>query len=245
MSVATSIHWDLGVMQQQDVRELSTRLCARSHRARAVKVTLIVIPYKMDYKGPISVTQTGFSYISNAVMFYSVSDRKKKGTPEKNKSDCGLRPCPIVGVPLLWALGAVGKCEQGAEGAIVWCSLPAREHGFLFKALRPVRMGRVPLVGWASPLVAGLGQGVERRQGRELRQVALVELISILRVGREAGKYVICRTYDFSEGRRGCRCQDYYPAGPFENDLLDPSQSIRCGQIHWQRPFGVKLHTLE
>lgn len=51
------------------------------------------------------------------------------------------------------------------------------------------------------PLVAGLGQGVERRQGRELRQVAFVEFISILRVGREAGKDVIGHTDDFSEGR--------------------------------------------
>lgn len=183
-SVTPSTHWDLGVKQQQQkyVRELPTTFCARSHRGRVVKVTLIVIPYKRDY---ISVTQTGFSYISNRVMFCSVSDTRKKGKSEKNQSDGGLRQCPIVGVPLLWAVGAPGKSEQGGEGAVVWGSLPAREHGFL---LRPVRIRRVALVGWAPPLVAGLGHGVERRQGCELRQVAFVEFISVLRVGRKARK---------------------------------------------------------
>lgn len=95
-----------------------------------------------------------------------------------SKSDRGLRPRPVVGVVLS---GGVGESEQGGEGAVVWCSLPAREHGFLFKALRPVRVRRVPLVARASPLVAGRGEGVERRQGRELREVAFVELISVLR----------------------------------------------------------------
>lgn len=99
-------------------------------------------------------------------------------------------------------MGAIGESEQGAEGAVVGCSLPAREHGFLLKASRPVRIRRVPLVGWASMLVAGLGRGVERRQGRELRQVAFVEFISILRVGREAGKDVIGQTeMNFQRGR--------------------------------------------
>lgn len=243
MSVATLIHWDVGVKQQQQyVRELSTMFCARSHRGRAVKVTLIVIPYKRDYKGPISVTQTGFSYISNTVIIYSVSDTKKKGKSEKNQSDWGLRPGPIVGVPLLWAVGALGKSEQRGEGAVVWCCLPAREHGFL---LRPVRMRRVALVGWALPLVAGLGQGVERRQGRELRQVAFVEFISILRVGREAGKEVICQTYDFQRADEDVDAR-LLPSWPlWECSLIEPSQLIRCRQIHWQWPFGVKLYTLE
>lgn len=75
---------------------------------------------------------------------------------------------------------AVGEPEQGGEGAVVGCSLPAREHGFRFESLRPVRIGRVPPGAGASPLAAGLGQGVERRQGRELGQVALVEFVSIL-----------------------------------------------------------------
>lgn len=88
-------------------------------------------------------------------------------------------------MPLLRAVEAVGESEQGGEGAVVSCSLPVCEHGFLFKSLRPVRIGRVPLGARASPLAAGLGQGVERRQGRKLRQVALVEFISILEKGKE------------------------------------------------------------
>lgn len=179
-------------------------------------------------------------------MFSSASDRTRREHQWKKNSDWGLRPGPIVGVPLLWALGAVGKSEQGAEGAVVWCSLPACEHGFLLKALRPVRIRCVALVGWASPLVARLGQGVERRQGRELRQVAFVEFISILQAEREAGKDVIGQTKIIFRGDDEDVDARLLPSWPFwERSLIDPSQSVTCWQIHWQWPFRVKLYTWE
>ena len=98
----------------------------------------------------------------------------KKNT---NKLDRGLPPRPVVGVSLLRADRAVDESDQGAEGAVVWLSLPAREHDFLAKGFRPAR---VPLAARASPVAAGLGRGVERRQGGELGQLALVESISVL-----------------------------------------------------------------
>lgn len=72
-----------------------------------------------------------------------------------------------------------------------------------------MRIRRIPLADRASPLAAGLGQGMEGRQGSELRQVALVEFISILRVGREAGKCIICHTHTIfrKSEKGGFRCQ--------------------------------------
>lgn len=81
--------------------------------------------------------------------------------------------------------GAIGKSEEGGEGAVVWCSLPAREHDFLGKGFRP---SRVPLVFRASPLAGSLGRCVEGCQGGELRQLALVEFIGILREHKEWGR---------------------------------------------------------
>lgn len=101
----------------------------------------------------------------------------------EKRSDRGLGPWPLLG-----AAAAVGEPQQGGEGAVVWRSVPARDHAFLLKGPTPVRVGRAALVGRASPLAPGLGRGVQRRQGRELRQVAFVDFVSILRVGREAGK---------------------------------------------------------
>lgn len=80
--------------------------------------------------------------------------------------------------------GAISKSEQGSEGAVVWRFLPACEHDFLGKGFRPSRVWGVPLGARASPVVASLRRGVERRQGGELRQMALVEFISILYEGR-------------------------------------------------------------
>lgn len=62
--------------------------------------------------------------------------------------------------------------------------MPAREHDFLVKEFRPARVRGVPWVAGASPLAASLGGGVERCQGGELGQLALVEFISILREGK-------------------------------------------------------------
>lgn len=115
-------------------------------------------------------------------------------------------PAPSPGRPCFEQRGPSEDVSRGAEGAVVWSgSLPAREHGFLGEALTP---GRTP-VGRASPPAAGPGRGVERCQGGELRQVALVEFLSILRVGGEAGRGTI-RTET-----AGCSS-----AGPFEDDLF-------------------------
>lgn len=70
--------------------------------------------------------------------------------------------------------------EEGGEGAVVWRSLPAREHDFLVKGFRPARVRGAPLVARASPLAAGLGWGVQGCQGGELGQLALVEFVSVL-----------------------------------------------------------------
>lgn len=91
-------------------------------------------------------------------------------------------------MPLLEAAGAVGKPEEGGEGAVVWRSLPPREHEFLGRGFRPARVRGVPLVARASPLVAGPGGGVEGRQGGELGQVALVEFVGVLCDGRAGEK---------------------------------------------------------
>lgn len=66
--------------------------------------------------------------------------------------------------------------EEGGEGAVVWRSLPAREHDFLVKGFRPARVRGAPLVARASPL----GWGVQGCQGGELGQLALVEFVSVL-----------------------------------------------------------------
>lgn len=89
--------------------------------------------------------------------------------------DGGLWPRAAVGVPLP---GAAESGEWG-EGEVVLWSLQACEHGFLGNGLRPSRVGGVPLAG-ASPLAARLGRAVERRQGGELRQLALVQFVSVL-----------------------------------------------------------------
>lgn len=81
------------------------------------------------------------------------------------------------------AAGAVGESQQRGEGAVVRRSLPACEHGFLCEGFRPVLMRAasvVVVVGGASPLVTGLGRRVQRRQGCELGQLALVEFVSVL-----------------------------------------------------------------
>lgn len=83
-------------------------------------------------------------------------------------------------MPLPRLAGAVCESEEWGEGAVVWRFLPAREHDFLFKGFRPSRVRGVPLVARASPVAAGLGRGMERRQGGELRELALVEFIGIL-----------------------------------------------------------------
>lgn len=152
---------------------------------------------------------------------------------EKNKSDWGLGPCPIVGVPMLWVVGSIGKSEQGGEGAIVWCSLPVCEHFFLFKALRPVWICRIPFVAWASSLVVGLGKGVERCQGSELRQVALVEFISILRVGR-GRKTCYLSDMIFSGKTRMIQMPDYCPAAPFEQLSLTSTLHSRITCHIWK-----------
>lgn len=97
-------------------------------------------------------------------------------------------PRPTVGASLLRAAGAVSKSEEGGECAVVWRSLPACEHDFPGKRLRPARVRGVPLVARASPLVAGLGRGVERCQGGELGQVALVEFVGVLYGGQRGRK---------------------------------------------------------
>lgn len=61
--------------------------------------------------------------------------------------------------------------------------MPACEHDFLAKGFRPSGVRDVPLAARASTLAAGLGRGVKGRQGGELREVALVEFISILHEG--------------------------------------------------------------
>lgn len=76
--------------------------------------------------------------------------------------------------------GTISESEEGGEGAIVWLSLPACEHDFLGKRFRPSRVLGVSLVARASAVAASLGRGVERRQGSELRKLALVEFISVL-----------------------------------------------------------------
>lgn len=81
---------------------------------------------------------------------------------------------------LLGAAGAVGEQEQRGEGAVVGRSLPACEHGFLGEGCGPVGIGGAPVVGRASPLAALPGWGVEGRQGGELRQLPLVELVGVL-----------------------------------------------------------------
>lgn len=91
-------------------------------------------------------------------------------------------------------------------------------------------MGRVGSVGRASPPAAGLGRGVERGQGRELRQVAFVDFIGILQ--EEAGKDAVCQTYDFSEGRGGGRRQIRDPAGPRMISYRPESMDQVCRQIH-------------
>lgn len=75
---------------------------------------------------------------------------------------------------------AICELEEGGEGGVVWPSLPACEHDFLGKAFRPARVLSRPLVPRASPVAARLGRSVERCQGGELRQLALIELISTL-----------------------------------------------------------------
>lgn len=81
--------------------------------------------------------------------------------------------------------GAISKPEEGGEGAVVWRFLPACEHDFLGKGFRP---SRVPLVFQASPVAATFRRSVERSQGGELRQLALVEFICILYEGTKGGK---------------------------------------------------------
>lgn len=115
---------------------------------------------------------------------YLISWYKNRKTPDGNKLDWGLWPRPAVGASLLWEAGAIGESEEWGEGAVVWCSLPAREHDFLVKEFRPARVRGVPWVARASPLAASLGGGVERSQGGELGQLALVEFISILCEGK-------------------------------------------------------------
>lgn len=204
-------------MQRRYILELSAMFCGQSHRRRAVKVTLSVIPYRWITRVPAHKHK---QVLVTLVQQWFI------------KSNWGLGPCPIVGVSLLWAGGAVCKSEEGGEGAVIWCSLPVCEHGFLFKALRPVRIRRIPLVDWASPLVTGLGQGVERRQGSELRQVTFVEFISILRVGREAGKCIIGQTYIiFKENKKkedvdarllpSCPFWRYFSYGPDSTDKIN------------------------
>lgn len=77
--------------------------------------------------------------------------------------------------------GTIGESEEGGEGAVVWLSLPACEHEFLGKRFRPSRVRDVTLVARASAVAASLGWSVERRKGSELRELALVEFISVLR----------------------------------------------------------------
>lgn len=94
--------------------------------------------------------------------------------------DGGLGPRPAVAVALLGVVAAVGKAQQRGKGAVVLRPLPAREHDFLAKGCGPAGVGGVPLAGRAAPVALGLGRGVEGRQGGELRQLALVELVSVL-----------------------------------------------------------------
>lgn len=94
--------------------------------------------------------------------------------------DGGLGPRPAVAVALLGVVAAVGEAQQRGEGAVVLRSLPAREHDFLAKGCGPAGVGGVPLGGRAAPVALGLGRGVEGRQGGELRQLALVELVGVL-----------------------------------------------------------------
>lgn len=86
---------------------------------------------------------------------------------------------------LLRVAGTIGESEEGGEGAVVWRSLPTCEHDFLGKGFRPSGVLGVPLVARASPVAASLGRGVERRQGGELGQLALVEFISVLQECKE------------------------------------------------------------
>lgn len=102
--------------------------------------------------------------------------------------------------------GAISKSEQGSEGAVVWRFLPACEHDFLGKGFRPSRVWGVPLGARASPVVASLRRGVERRQGGELRQMALVEFISILyegRVKKQKGTCYLWRSVESSQRSAG------------------------------------------
>lgn len=88
---------------------------------------------------------------------------------------------------LLGAAGAIGEPEQRGEGAVVGRSVPACEHGFLGEGCGPVGVGGAPVVGRALPLAALPGWGVERRQGGELGQLALVELVCVLWAGQRDG----------------------------------------------------------
>lgn len=89
---------------------------------------------------------------------------------------------------LLGAARAVSEPEQWGKGAVVGRSLPAREHGFLGEGCGPVGVGGAPVVGRASPLATLPRWGVEGRQGGELGQLALVELVSVLWEGQRDGR---------------------------------------------------------
>lgn len=110
-----------------------------------------------------------------------------------------------MGVALPRVAGAVSESEERGEGAVVWRSLPAREHCFLAKGFRPSGVRGVPLAARASALAAGLG--LEGRQGGELGEVALVEFISILHEGgrnktREKTCYLWSSVEDSQRRRR-------------------------------------------
>lgn len=121
-----------------------------------------------------------FSSAPNGCHFFWYQSIRTEKMPDRNKLDCSLRPWSTIGMSSPRVVRAVCESEEGGEGTVVRCSLPACEHDFLVKGFRPSRVLSVPLVSRASPVAASLGRGVERCQGGELRELALVEFISTL-----------------------------------------------------------------